>query len=119
VEILDGGCSVFFRHFWERHGASNQNSMSKVICSEAITRAADRLMQILGGIGMTRDTVVERIFRDTRVFRIYDGLSEVHRWDRGVHRRWQDVTGKPGAHSCIFSMQPDPLESCSALGMIR
>ena len=64
--------------------ASNESSMSKVICSEAIARVADRSMQILGGLGMTRDTVVERIFRDTRAFRIYDGPSEVHRWALGA-----------------------------------
>jgi len=58
--------------------------MSKVVCSEAIARVADRSMQILGGMGMTRDTVVERIFRDTRAFRIYDGPSEVHRWEPGT-----------------------------------
>ena len=37
-------------------------------------------MQILGGIGITRETAVERIFREVRGFRIYDGPSEVHRW---------------------------------------
>jgi alkylation response protein AidB-like acyl-CoA dehydrogenase len=64
--------------------ASNESSMSKVVCSEAIARVADRSMQILGGMGMTRDTVVERIFGDTRAFRIYDGPSEVHRWALGA-----------------------------------
>jgi alkylation response protein AidB-like acyl-CoA dehydrogenase len=64
--------------------ASNESSMSKVICSEAIARVADRSLQILGGLGITRDTVVERIFRDTRAFRIYDGPSEVHRWALGA-----------------------------------
>ncbi|MGV8378206.1 acyl-CoA dehydrogenase family protein, partial [Pseudomonas aeruginosa] len=34
---------------------------------------------VLGGRGVTGDTVVERIFRDIRPFRIYDGPSEVHR----------------------------------------
>lgn len=64
--------------------ASNESSMAKVVCSEAIARVADRCLQILGGLGMTRDTVVERIFRDVRAFRIYDGPSEVHRWALGV-----------------------------------
>ena len=36
-------------------------------------------MQILGGKGVTDDTMVEKIFRDVRAFRIYDGPSEVHR----------------------------------------
>jgi acyl-CoA dehydrogenase len=63
--------------------AASESSMAKVICSEAVYRVADRCMQILGGLGTTRDTVVERIFRDARSFRIYDGPSEVHRWSLG------------------------------------
>ncbi len=63
--------------------AGTESSMAKVICSEAIFRVVDRSMQILGGLGVTRDTVVERIFRDVRAFRIYDGPSEVHRWSLG------------------------------------
>ncbi len=62
---------------------NTESSMAKVIASEAIMRVADRSLQILGGMGMTRDTVVERIFRDARGFRIYDGPSEVHRWSLG------------------------------------
>ena len=63
--------------------ASSESSMAKVICSEAIWRVVDRSMQILGGRGLSRDTMVERIFRDVRAFRIYDGPSEVHRWAIG------------------------------------
>jgi len=40
----------------------------------------DRSLQVLGGKGITADTVVERIYRDIRAFRIYDGPSEVHRF---------------------------------------
>lgn len=60
--------------------ARHESSMVKVFCSEALYRVADRCVQILGGLGLTRDTVVERIFREIRAFRIYDGPSEVHRW---------------------------------------
>jgi len=63
--------------------ASTTSSMAKVICSEAIFRVVDRSMQILGGMGVTDDTMVERIFRDVRAFRIYDGPSEVHRHSLG------------------------------------
>jgi acyl-CoA dehydrogenase len=59
--------------------ARNETSMTKVVCSEALGRIVDRCMQILGAIGITKDTVVERIYRDIRPFRIYDGPSEVHR----------------------------------------
>lgn len=60
--------------------ARHESSMAKVICSEAIWRVVDRAMQILGGLGVTDDTIVARLFREVRPFRIYDGPSEVHRW---------------------------------------
>ena len=60
--------------------AGSASSMAKVICSEALFRVADRCVQVLGGLGVTHETVVERIFRELRAFRIYDGPSEVHRW---------------------------------------
>ena len=59
---------------------SAESSMIKVHASEACFRIADRAVQVLGGMGVTRETEVERIFRDIRAFRIYDGPSEVHRW---------------------------------------
>jgi len=58
----------------------HESSMAKVLCSEAIWRVVDRSMQILGGLGVTDDTIVARLFREVRPFRIYDGPSEVHRW---------------------------------------
>jgi acyl-CoA dehydrogenase len=60
--------------------AGTESSMAKVLCSEAIYRVADRCVQVLGGQGVTGETLVERIFREVRGFRIYDGPSEVHRW---------------------------------------
>jgi acyl-CoA dehydrogenase len=62
----------------ERGGT--ESSMAKVVCSEAIWRVADRSVQIMGGQGVTSETLIERIFREVRGFRIYDGPSEVHRW---------------------------------------
>ena len=58
----------------------HESSLAKVICSEAIWRVVDRAMQVLGGLGITDDTIVARLFREVRPFRIYDGPSEVHRW---------------------------------------
>ena len=60
--------------------AGTESSVAKVVCSEAIYRVADRCVQVLGGAGVTGETIVERIFREVRGFRIYDGPSEVHRW---------------------------------------
>jgi phage terminase small subunit len=39
--------------------------------------------EAIHGLGTTRETVVERIYRDVRAFRIYDGPSEIHRWALG------------------------------------
>lgn len=57
-----------------------ESSMAKVACSEAEWRVVDRCVQILGGRGVTGESIVMRIFKDMRAFRIYDGPSEVHRW---------------------------------------
>ena len=59
---------------------TTESSIAKVFCSEAIWRVVDRCVQVLGGQGVTGETLVERIFREVRAFRIYDGPSEVHRW---------------------------------------
>jgi acyl-CoA dehydrogenase len=57
-----------------------ESSIAKVGVSEALFRIADRCVQVMGGTGITDDTIVAQMFRETRAFRIYDGPSEVHRW---------------------------------------
>ncbi|WP_340317560.1 acyl-CoA dehydrogenase family protein [Rhizorhabdus argentea] len=57
-----------------------ESSMAKVAVSEALYRVADRCIQVMGGTGVSGDTVVEQIFREIRAFRIYDGPTEVHKW---------------------------------------
>lgn len=57
-----------------------ESSMAKVSVSEALFRVADRCVQVMGGRGVSGDTIVEQVFREMRAFRIYDGPSEVHRW---------------------------------------
>lgn len=60
---------------WRRDAA-----MVKLQGSEMIYRVADRAMQLFGGMGMTKDLPLEYICRASRVWRIYEGPSEVHRW---------------------------------------
>lgn len=57
-----------------------ESSMTKVSVSEALFRVADRCVQVMGGLGVTGDTIVEQLFREVRAFRIYDGPTEVHKW---------------------------------------
>ena len=54
-------------------------SMIKVYASEMLGRVADRGIQMFGGSGFSKDLPLERIYRDSRVTRIYDGTSEIHR----------------------------------------
>ncbi|MBL3563827.1 acyl-CoA dehydrogenase family protein [Rhodovulum sulfidophilum] len=54
-------------------------SMVKVQASEMLGRVADRGIQTFGGYGFTKELPLERIYRDARVTRIYDGTSEIHR----------------------------------------
>jgi acyl-CoA dehydrogenase len=57
-----------------------ESSMTKASVSELLYRVADRCVQVMGGTGVSKDTVVEQIFREIRAFRIYDGPTEVHKW---------------------------------------
>jgi acyl-CoA dehydrogenase len=59
---------------------TTESSMAKVAVSEALYRVADRCVQVMGGTGVSGDTVVEQFFREIRAFRIYDGPTEVHKW---------------------------------------
>ena len=55
------------------------SSMAKLAASEAAGRVADTALQLHGGYGYTRDFPVERINRDLRIMRIYEGSSEIQR----------------------------------------
>ena len=59
--------------------ARNKVSMIKVFASEMLGKVADRGIQVFGGYGFSKDMPLERIYRDARVTRIYDGTSEIHR----------------------------------------
>ncbi|MBI3732906.1 MAG: acyl-CoA dehydrogenase family protein [Chloroflexi bacterium] len=54
-------------------------SFAKLYISEALNHIVDRALQIFGSLGYSKDTPLERFYRDARAARIYDGTSEVHR----------------------------------------
>ena len=58
---------------------SLQASMAKLFASEMVNRVTARAVQIHGGYGFTKDYPVERFYRDSRVFTIYEGTSEIQR----------------------------------------
>ncbi|NTE68203.1 acyl-CoA dehydrogenase [Agrobacterium tumefaciens] len=83
ADILDGGVL-----------GTAESSMVKVAVSEALMRVADRCVQVMGGQGVTGDTIVEQVFREIRAFRIYDGPTEVHKWSlaKKIKRDWKKAT---------------------------
>ncbi|MDP3548619.1 MAG: acyl-CoA dehydrogenase family protein [Phreatobacter sp.] len=70
---------------------TTESSMAKVAVSEALMRIADRCVQVMGGMGVSGDTIVEQVFREVRAFRIYDGPTEVHKWSlaKKIKRDWK------------------------------
>jgi acyl-CoA dehydrogenase len=54
-------------------------SAAKLFCSEMVGRATDRAVQVHGGLGYLRTTPVERFYRDARLYRLYEGTSEVQK----------------------------------------
>jgi acyl-CoA dehydrogenase len=49
----------------------------KLFCSEMVGRVADRAVQIHGGSGYIQDFAVEHFYRDVRLFRLYEGTSQI------------------------------------------
>ena len=54
-------------------------SAAKLFCSEMVARVADRGVQVHGGLGYLSSTVVERMYRDCRLYRLYEGTSEIQK----------------------------------------
>ena len=59
--------------------ATREASEAKVYATEAACRIVDQALQIHGGAGLVRGTVVERLYRDIRALRIYEGTSEIQK----------------------------------------
>ena len=53
-------------------------SMCKLFASEMCGRVADRAVQVFGGQGYINNNVAERFYRDVRLFRLYEGTSQIH-----------------------------------------
>jgi acyl-CoA dehydrogenase len=70
-----------------------ESSMTKSAVSEALFRIADRCVQVMGGTGVSADTIVEQVFREVRSFRIYDGPTEVHKWSIAKRIKREIVDG--------------------------
>ena len=59
--------------------STREGSEAKLFATEAAGRIIDQAVQIHGGIGLVRGTVIERLYRDVRALRIYEGTSEIQK----------------------------------------
>ncbi|HVR52710.1 MAG TPA: acyl-CoA dehydrogenase family protein [Pseudorhodoferax sp.] len=59
--------------------AREQIAMVKVHAAETLGRVVDRAVQVFGGMGFCKELPIERYYRDARIYRIFDGTSEIHR----------------------------------------
>lgn len=82
VVDINGARLMLLRAAWEidqGRDARDWISMVKIEAAETLGRVADRAVQVFGGMGYCRELPVERLYRDARIFRIFDGTSEIHR----------------------------------------
>jgi acyl-CoA dehydrogenase len=59
--------------------ADREIAQAKLYASEMVARVTDRALQIFGGMGLMSELPLERMWRDARVDRIWDGTSEIQR----------------------------------------
>tara|TARA_R110000824_G_scaffold366730_2_gene555558 strand:- start:71955 stop:73106 length:1152 start_codon:yes stop_codon:yes gene_type:complete len=79
MELYAGRCMVMdaSRRRDAGEDVGTESSCCKLFCSEAVGRIADRAVQIHGGAGYVADYGIERFYRDVRIFRLYEGTSQV------------------------------------------
>ena len=73
---------LIWKAAWEADNGMDPNvsaSVSKLYATEAAFEVVDQALQVMGGYGYTRFFPIEKLLRDTRLFRIYEGTSEVQR----------------------------------------
>ena len=79
TEIYAAQCMVrdAARRFDAGENVSTEAACCKYFASEMVGRVADRAVQIFGGAGYVADYGIERFYRDVRIFRIYEGTSQI------------------------------------------
>ena len=80
---IDAGALLAYRSAWMRDArkarVTREAAMAKVYATEAAQQVVDDAVQILGGLGVKRGHPVERLYREVRALRIYEGATEVQK----------------------------------------
>jgi acyl-CoA dehydrogenase len=80
---VDASALLIYRAAWTKDkGASRvtrEAAMAKMFATEAAQRVIDRAVQLHGGLGVTKGATVEKLYREIRALRIYEGATEVQK----------------------------------------
>lgn len=80
---LDAAALLVYRAAWTKdtqaRRVSRESAMAKLYATEAAQRVIDSAVQLFGGLGVTVGSVVERLYREIRPLRIYEGTSEIQK----------------------------------------
>ena len=80
---IDASALLVYRSAWQRdNGAervTREAAMAKMHATESAQRVIDRAVQLLGGRGVVKGNPVEKLYREIRSLRIYEGATEVQK----------------------------------------
>jgi len=78
---VDAAALLVYRAGWTRDvvggRVTREASIAKLFATESAQQVVDAAVQMFGGLGVVRGTTVERLYREVRALRIYEGASEV------------------------------------------
>jgi alkylation response protein AidB-like acyl-CoA dehydrogenase len=77
---IDSAALLVYRAAWLRdqgHGITREAAMAKMVATEGAQKVIDDAVQIFGGLGVVSEQPVERLYREIRSLRIYEGATEV------------------------------------------
>jgi len=102
---IDAAALLIYRAGWTKDISSGrvtrEASMAKLFATEAAQQVVDSAVQIFGGLGVVRGMTVERLYREIRALRIYEGASEVLKLVIASH-----ILASPGAGAMSPSASP-------------
>jgi len=79
---IEGGALLTYKAGWMKDGnrrVTRDAAMAKMFATEAAQQVIDDAVQICGGLGVMRGHPVERLYREVRALRIYEGATEVQK----------------------------------------
>jgi alkylation response protein AidB-like acyl-CoA dehydrogenase len=101
-------------------GFAVECSINKVWTSEALGWVVDEALQVFGGNGYSREFPVERMYRDARITRIYEGTNEINRMIVATRllKQWDERTAKPDTTDEV-RLKPDTTEYAASGSSLR